>query len=105
MDIISTVLSVLLFVAFVPGVLVRIPKNGTRGTVLVVHAILFAIVTSFVMNFYWTKIRESFGNYGPTCPNGHVPGTNQGGQPDCVPVGRATFDPAAAMSSNSPATK
>ena len=105
MDIISTVLSVLLFAAFVPGVLVRIPQHGTRGTVLVVHAILFAIVTSFVINFYWTKIRERFGNYGPTCPNGHVPGMNQGGQPDCVPVGHATFDPSAAMVSNSPATK
>lgn len=105
MDIISTVLSVLLFVAFVPGVLVRIPQHGTRGTVLVVHAILFSIVTSFVMNFYWTKIRERFGNYGPTCPNGYAPGPNQAGQPDCLPVGRATFDPSAAMTSNSPATK
>jgi hypothetical protein len=105
MDIISTVLAVLLFVAFVPGVLVRIPQHGTRGTVLIVHAILFALVTSFVMNFYWTKIRERFGNYGASCPNGHAVGINQGGQPDCVPVGRATFDPGAAMSPNSPATK
>ena len=105
MDIISTVLSVLLFAAFVPGVLVRIPQNGTRGTVLVVHAILFAIVTSFVMNFYWTKIRERFGNYGTTCPNGYTVGTNQGGQSDCLPVGRATFDPTTGMKPNSPATK
>ena len=57
------------------------------------------------MNFYWTKIRERFGNYGPTCPNGHVPGMNQGGQPDCVPVGHATFDPTTGMKPNSPATK
>ena len=105
MDIISTVLSVLLFAAFVPGVLVRIPEHGTRGTVLVVHAILFSIVTSFVMNFYWTKIRERFGNYGPPCPNGYAVGTNQGGQPDCLPVGRATFDPSTGMKSNSPATR
>lgn len=108
MDIISTVLSVLLFAAFVPGVIVRIPQHGTRGTVLVVHAILFAIVTSFVMNFYWRNIRgyvESFANYGATCPNGYAPGTNQGGQPDCMPVGRATFDPASGMKPNSPATK
>ena len=105
MDIISTVLSVLLFAAFVPGVIVRIPQHGTRGTVLVVHAILFAIVTSFVMNFYLTNIRERFGNYGPTCPNGYVPGPNQAGQPDCVPVGRATFDPSTGMKPNSPASK
>ena len=108
MDIISIVISVLLFAAFVPGVLVRIPQNGTRGTVLVVHAILFAIVTSLVMRFYWHTVRgyvESFANYGATCPNGYTPGTNQGGIPDCMPVGRATFDPSSGMKSNSPATR
>lgn len=105
MDIISTLLSVLLFAAFVPGVLVRIPQHGTRGTVLVVHAILFAIVTSVVMRFYWHNIKgyEPFGNYGPTCPNGYVPGANQAGKPDCVPTGHATFDPSTGMKPNSPA--
>jgi hypothetical protein len=100
MDLISSILSVLLFTAFVPGVLLKIPKNGSPATVLVVHAVLFAIVTSLVMQFYWRNIKgviESYGNYGPTCPNGHTLGTNQGGKPDCVPVGRATFDPASKL--------
>jgi len=70
MEIVSSILSVLLFAAFVPGVLFRFPQHGTRGTVLVVHAILFAVVTSLVMGYYWTGRLEFFGNYGATCPNG-----------------------------------
>jgi hypothetical protein len=107
MDIVSPLISVILFVAFVPGVLIRIPQHGTRGTVLVVHAILFAIVTSVVMRFYWHNVRgyEFFGNYGATCPNGYVVGSNQAGKPDCVPTGYATFDPSTGMKPNSPATK
>lgn len=100
MDLISSALSALLFIAFVPGVLVRLPAHGSFRTALLVHALLFAVVTSVVMRFYWHNIRgvmERFGNYGPTCPNGHVPGTNQGGKPDCVPVGHATFDPASKL--------
>ena len=105
MDLISSVLSALLFIAFVPGVLVRLPPRGSHNTVLIVHALLFAVVTSCVMRFYWHNIRgyvERFGNYGPTCPNGYVPGTNQGGKPDCVPVGHATYP---AQTGNSPNSK
>jgi hypothetical protein len=94
MDLVSTLLSAVLFAAFVPGVLLRFPKTGSFKVVLGVHALLFAVVTSFVMSYYWTHKNEFFGNYGPTCPNGHAPGTNQGGQPDCVPVGQATYSPA-----------
>jgi len=108
MDLISSLLTALLFAGFVPGVLVKIPSHGSTATVLVVHAVLFAVVTSLVMRFYWHNIRgviERYGNYGPTCPNGHVLGTNQGGIPDCVPVGRATFDPASKMPLNPLGTK
>lgn len=88
MDIVSSILSVVLFYAFVPGVLVTLPnKSSGKATVLITHAVLFALVTSFVMRYYWTNIRgyiESFGNYGPTCPPGYVEGLNQGGQPDCI---------------------
>jgi hypothetical protein len=91
MDIVSFVLSTLLFAAFIPGVLVKLPPGGSPAVVLVTHAILFAVVTSLVMSYYWTGRIELFGNYGPTCPNGYVPGVNQGGKPDCVPAGRATY--------------
>jgi phosphotransferase system glucose/maltose/N-acetylglucosamine-specific IIC component len=108
MEIISSVISALLFAAFVPGVLFRLPERGSRGTVLVVHAVLFAIVTALVMRFYWHNIRgyiEPMGNYGSTCPNGYVPGVNQGGQPDCVPSGHVTYDASTGNKPNSPATK
>ena len=86
MDLISSIIAAVLFVAFVPGVLTRIPPGGTKATVLVVHAILFSVVTSAVMYVYWHS-RERFGNYGPTCPNGYK--ATEGG--DCVPVGQATY--------------
>ncbi len=90
MDIVSLVLSTLLFAAFVPGVLVKLPPKGSPAVVLVTHAVLFAVVTSCVMKYYWT-VMERFGNYGATCPNGYTPGVSQSGAPDCVPVGRATY--------------
>ena len=77
MDFIATILSALLFVAFVPGVLITLPSNGSRRTVLIVHAALFALTVHFVMSFYWTYIRERFGNYGaPGCPACFVENAN-----------------------------
>jgi hypothetical protein len=90
MDIISSLISALLFVAFVPGVLVTLPsKTASRRTVLLVHMILFVVVTSFVMQYYWVNIKgyiEKFGNFGAVCPNGFM---QQGD--DCVPTGHATY--------------
>lgn len=86
MDFVSTILSALLFAAFVPGVLVTLPKGGSKATVLVVHAVLFSVVTSVVMMWYWS-MRESMGNYGVTCPNGYRMTPDQ----NCVPVGHATY--------------
>jgi len=92
MDIISSLISALLFVAFVPGVLVTLPsKSASRRTVLLVHMILFTVVTTFVMRYYWVNIKgyiEKFGNFGAVCPNGFVQQGN-----DCVPTGHATYSP------------
>ena len=91
MDWISALLSALLFAAFVPGVLVTLPsRSSPRNTVLLVHTLVFVVVTSFVMRFYWVNLKgyvETFGNFGPTCPNGYAM------QPDqsCVPTGHATY--------------
>lgn len=99
MDWISALLSALLFAAFVPGVLVTLPSKGSpRNTVLLVHTLVFVVVTSFVMRFYWLNIKgyvELFGNFGPTCPNGYAM------QPDqsCVPTGHATYPVDAALKS------
>jgi len=40
--------SALVFVAFVPGVLITLPPGGSRMTVLLVHGILFAIVSKML---------------------------------------------------------
>ena len=108
MDLVSSLLSALLFVAFVPGVLLRIPRNGSFKTVLGVHAVLFAAVSSFVMHLYWTKVKgylENMSNYGETCANGYMFGTNQKGEKDCVPTGHATYDASTGFKTNSPSTK
>jgi hypothetical protein len=98
MDLVSLVLSTLLFAAFVPGVLVTLPKGGSKTTVLVVHATAFAIVISIVMNWYW-NMRENMTNWGDRCPNGYIMGVSQDGKQDCVPAGTPTYPP---MNLNSP---
>jgi hypothetical protein len=87
MEFVSLVLSALLFAAFVPGVLVTLPKGGSKTTVLAVHAVLFSVVTSVVMMWYWS-MREHMGNYGVKCPNGYMMTADQ----NCVPVGHATYE-------------
>ena len=94
MDLISSLLSALLFVAFVPGVLVRLPPKASHGTVVLVHAVLFAVTVSLVMQYYWQNIRgliEGMGNYGVTCPNGYILTPDE----NCVPAGHATQTPMA----------
>ena len=87
MDIVSTILSAVLFAAFVPGVLLTFPKGQSKMTVLVVHGLLFAVVASFVMQWYWS-MKEHMGNYGVNCPNGYMMTPDQ----TCVPVGHATYE-------------
>jgi len=48
-----------LFVAFVPGVLVTLPKGGSKMTVLAVHALLFTLVWHFTHKMIW-QLSEGF---------------------------------------------
>jgi len=97
MDIISALLSALLFVAFIPGVLVTLPsKTASKRTILLVHAVLFAVVTSLVMRFYWFNIKgyiEKMTNFGDVCPNGYAMVRDPTGinQEECQPVGHPTY--------------
>ena len=91
MDYVSLALSAILFAAFVPGVMVRLPPRGSRGVVLATHAVLFAITTALVMGYYFTGRFELFGNHGATCPNGYVPGRSKTGAEECLPIGHATY--------------
>lgn len=89
MDIVSFLLSAVLFYAFVPGVLLRLPAKSSFRTSLLVHSVLFAGASSLVMWYYWTKIRERFGNHGAGCPVTHLP-TNANVDncvPNCPPGG------------------
>ena len=75
-------LAAALFYAFIPGVLVTLPPKGSKTTIYVVHAILFAVVTHYVMKYVRS---EHYGNHGPAgCPpthyEGHVNGVEQ-----CLP--------------------
>jgi hypothetical protein len=45
------ILTVILFVLLTPGILLRLPTNGSKLTVAVVHGIVFAIVT-YVVHMY-----------------------------------------------------
>lgn len=99
--VVSGLISAGLFYAFVPGVLLTLPKGGSRTTVLLVHAVLFAVTVSVVMMLYW-GMKERMTNYGPVCPNGFVESTNQGGKRDCVPSGHQTYPVNTGVSQNIP---
>ena len=47
MNVVMSLYLALLFVAFVPGVLLTLPSGGSKYTVLAVHAILFTLVWQF----------------------------------------------------------
>lgn len=70
-----------LFVAFTPGVLVTLPKGGSKYTVLAVHAVLFTVVWHFTNKFVWRMSMEGFqNNVNPNVGNGVNPnGMNPSG--------------------------
>ena len=49
--------SALVFVAFVPGVLVTLPPGGTRWTVLAVHGALFALLHHYILSAVFRGLR------------------------------------------------
>ena len=97
----SGLISAGLFYAFVPGVLLTLPKGGSRTTVLLTHAVLFAVTVSAVMMLYW-GMKEQMTNYGAVCPNGFVESVNQAGKKDCVPSGSQTYPVNTGVSQNIP---
>lgn len=59
MNITDLVFSVVLFYALTPGILVTLPKNGSKMTVVAVHALLFALVFYF-SNILVGQVSEGF---------------------------------------------
>jgi len=76
-------LAAVLFYAFIPGVLVTLPPKGSRLSVHLVHAALFAVVLHYAMKY----VRyDYFGNHGPMgCPPTHYAGTTHAGVEACLP--------------------
>jgi hypothetical protein len=99
MDYISSLLSLVLFALFVPGVVCTFPsKSSSKMTIIAVHALAFMIVNTLVMRYYWVNIKghiENMMNYGDICPNGYVPNPDKTGieGEDCIAVGQPTYAP------------
>jgi hypothetical protein len=68
-----------LFVAFTPGVLVTLPKGGSKYTVLAVHALLFVVVWHFTHKMVWRMTMEGFQNTGMNTNGMNTNGMNGNG--------------------------
>ncbi len=81
----TILLTTVLFVASIPGVVVKL---GSGWTGLFIHGVIFSVLLHVGMRAYhrYVIVREGFGNYGPTCPNGYQMGADQ----VCRPTGHAT---------------
>jgi hypothetical protein len=53
MNLAVAIYSAILFFLLSPGVLLRLPPNGSKLTVAVVHAVVFAGVLYFTVGFIW----------------------------------------------------
>jgi len=62
MNVLMSLYLAALFVAFVPGILVTLPKGGSKYTVLAVHAALFTLVWHFTHKMVWRLSHEGFQN-------------------------------------------
>jgi hypothetical protein len=72
----------LLFVVLTPGVLLRLPMNGSKMVVAVTHGVVFALVWHFTHKMVWRAAYEGFmSGAGETCTAGTdcVSGTCTGG--------------------------
>jgi hypothetical protein len=77
----------LLFIAFVPGVVVTLPSKGAnKWTILALHTLLFMVASHFAM---CCLSYEMFGNHGAVCPNGYKMQEDK----SCVPIGQPTYSP------------
>lgn len=92
----KSLVAALLFVTFVPGVVTTLPsKSSKRSTILIVHALLFVLVSQLVMSSFY--FAESFANVGPaSCPSGYVEGM-KGGKEECIPLSGTRQNPPGSM--------
>ena len=61
----------LLFIVLTPGVLLRLPMNGSKMVVAVTHGVVFAVVWHFTHKMVLTASYESFmSGAGEVCTSG-----------------------------------
>ena len=53
MNLVVTLYAVILFVVLTPGILLTLPKGGSKLTVAVVHGVVFTLVYNFTYNTVW----------------------------------------------------
>ena len=53
MNLVVAIYSAILFFVLSPGVLLRLPSNGSKFMVAGVHALVFALVLYFTAGFVW----------------------------------------------------
>ena len=53
MNLVVAVYSAILFFVLSPGVLLRLPSNGSKNTVALVHALVFAVILYFTAGVVW----------------------------------------------------
>ena len=53
-----TLYSALLFLLLTPGILLRLPPGGSKLTVAITHAVVFALVYHFTHKAVWMAVRD-----------------------------------------------
>jgi len=78
MSILFSVYVLALFVVLTPGILLRLPKKGSKITVALVHALVFAAVLAVSGHVFWKHGRHLFeGMEHSTKTPGSNPGSNK----------------------------
>jgi hypothetical protein len=79
MNLVLPLYTALLFVVLTPGILLTLPKGGSKLTVAAVHGLVFAVVLYFTAKFVVDlTTTEGFGNFLNPANRGHVESRNRG---------------------------
>lgn len=71
----TSVFAVILFILLSPNVLLRLPSNGSKMTVVIVHALIFGTVFYLSHGMVYQYFNQSHGQC--NCSQGTKPGTKE----------------------------
>jgi hypothetical protein len=69
MNLVVGLFTAILFFVLSPGILLRLPSNGSKYTVAAVHAFVFAIIFHFTHKMVWRMSISMSGKEGLTVGN------------------------------------